>query len=76
MALFEDEDAFHEKFELATVISVINGRALTTRFIRFDRLFVAGERRGRIVRRPDVRTFCTRGDDDDSSKGVNREHEC
>lgn len=56
-----------------TVISVINGLALTTRFVRFDRLFVAGGEKDRAAAR------CThllpRGDDD-SSKGVDREHEC
>lgn len=56
-----------------TVISVINGLALTTRFVRFDRLLVAGGEKDRAAAR------CThllpRGDDD-SSKGVDREHEC
>lgn len=67
----ERRGAFHETFERQRqLLALLMASALTTRFIRFDRLFVTGEGIGQMYA-----PSAAEGNDD-SSKGVNREHEC
>lgn len=71
LSIERERGAFHETFERQRqLLALLMASALTTRFIRFDRLFVTGEGIGQMYA-----PSAAEGNDD-SSKGVNREHEC